>query len=80
MCFPATLHRCMTKQLWITDKVRERLMKLRDEHSIKHLEALSNVILILALTDEALIKRAVSLIKAWDLDKGAERLGKEHML
>ena len=38
------------------------------------------MILILALTDEALIKRAVSLIKAWDLDKGAERLEKEHML
>jgi len=70
----------MTKQLWITDKVRESLMKFMDEHSIKQMEALSNVILILALTDEALIKRAVSLIKAWDLDKGAERLGKEHML
>jgi len=70
----------MTKQLWITDKVHERLVKVKDEHGVNHLEALGNVLLILALTDETMIKRAASLIKAWNLDKGAERLEKEHML
>jgi len=70
----------MTKQLWITDKVHERLVKVKGEHGVNHLEALGNVLLILALTDETMIKRAASLIKAWNLDKGAERLEKEHML
>jgi hypothetical protein len=61
----------------ITNKVHERLKNLANQHNIS-IEALGNVLLILALNDDDMVKRAVNLIKNWDLNKGAERLEKEH--
>jgi len=70
----------MTKTLAITDRTHRRLVELKNERGIENVEALGNVLLILALSDSALVERAVNLIRDWDLDKGAERLEKENKL
>ena len=68
----------MAKVHWITDKTCKRLIELKSGCGIENLEALGNMLLILALSDKALIERAISFIKSWDLDKGAERLEREN--
>lgn len=69
----------MTKDLWITDKTHKRLIEIKSECEIENLEALGNMLLILAPSDRASIERAISLIKGWDLDKGVERLERENL-
>ncbi len=66
--------------LAITEKIHRRLRELIEQNNIQHIEALGNIILILALNDENIVKHAVNLIKNWNLDKGAKVLQEQHGL
>ncbi len=68
----------------ITNKTHKMLSKLVDDlknQGVKmYKEALLNIILILALNDENLVKQAVNLIRNWNLNEGATDLERKHGL
>jgi hypothetical protein len=68
----------------ITNKTHKMLSKLVDDLKNQgvniYKEALLNIILILALNDENLVKQAVNLIRNWNLNEGATDLERKHGL
>jgi len=66
----------MTKNVWITDKIKNDLDKLAKNKNIR-IEGLTCVLLRLALLDEFFIERALKLIEKCDLNHGSETLEKK---
>ena len=64
----------MVKGVAFTDKIKAKLEEVSCSQNVGE-EALANILLMLALCDEGFVKRAVNLIKAWNLG-GATALEK----
>ncbi|MEM2614176.1 MAG: hypothetical protein QXO15_08135 [Nitrososphaerota archaeon] len=56
----------MSGQLWLTKRIDAKLEELKDTYNV-HKEGLGNILLLLALSDEDLVKQAVNIIKIWNI-------------
>ncbi|MEM0049006.1 MAG: hypothetical protein QW424_01530 [Candidatus Bathyarchaeia archaeon] len=61
-------------QLWLTKRIDAKLEELKDAYGV-HKEGLGNILLLLALSNEDLVKQAVNIIKIWNI-KGVTDLEK----
>jgi hypothetical protein len=66
----------LTKQVWITDKIKDDLDKLANAKNIP-VEGLTCVLLRLALSDDAFVERVLKLIEKCDLKYGSIELEKK---
>jgi len=64
----------MVKGVAFTDKIKSKLEEVSSSQNVGE-EALANIILMLGLCNDELVKTAVNLIKAWKLG-GATALEK----
>ncbi len=58
-------------QVWLTKRIDAKLEELTKLHHV-HKEGLGNILLLLAMSDEALVKQAVNMIRTWDIKGGAD--------
>lgn len=58
-------------QLWLTNKIDAKLEELTKAHGVRK-EGLGNILLLLAMSDDCLVKQAVNLIKTWDIKGGMD--------
>jgi len=58
-------------QVWLTKRIDAKLEELKEIHGV-HKEGLGNILLLLAMNDEDLVKQAVNIIKTWDIKGGVD--------
>jgi hypothetical protein len=62
------------KGLYLTKKINAKLEELKEANGV-HKEGLGNILLLLAMSDENLVKQALNIIRIWEI-KGAVDLEK----
>jgi hypothetical protein len=60
--------------LYLTKKINAKLEELKEANGV-HKEGLGNILLLLAMSDENLVKQALNIIRIWEI-KGAVDLEK----
>jgi uncharacterized protein YajQ (UPF0234 family) len=58
-------------QVWLTNRIDARLEELQKKHDVKK-EGLGNILLLLAMSDDNLVKQAVNIIKTWNIKGGVD--------
>jgi hypothetical protein len=59
------------KGLYLTKKINANLEELKEANGV-HKEGLGNILLLLAMSDENLVKQALNIIKTWDIKGGVD--------
>lgn len=58
-------------QVWLTTRIDARLEELKEIHDV-YKEGIGNILLLLAMSDDNLVKQAVNIIKTWNIKGGAD--------
>jgi hypothetical protein len=58
-------------QVWLTTRIDARLEELKEIHDV-YKEGLGNILLLLAMSDDNLVKQAVNIIKTWNIKGGID--------
>lgn len=57
--------------VWLTKRINAKLEELKDKHGV-YKEGLGNILLLLAMSNEDLVKQAVNIIRIWDIKGGTD--------
>jgi hypothetical protein len=59
------------KGLYLTKKINAKLEELKEANGV-HKEGLGNILLLLAMADDNMVKQALNIIKIWDIKGGVD--------